>query len=83
MKRKKSVFLEEKFRHTLFTKAVEKTGSKRQLGIQLGYWITTPSAPVNRMWKGEQPVRKKQLEVLSKLTEIPMKEIMKHVINIK
>ena len=80
MKRKNSVLLEEKFRDYLFTKAIEKTGSKYQLGKRLGYWITTPSAPVNKMLKGEQRIKKAHLTILSQLTGISMTEIMKHII---
>ena len=75
---KKRFHLEDEFRDRLFKKAYENAGSLRQLGKKLGYTGPSPNYYVNRMWRGEQPITWHRLKILSKMTRIPMTEILHH-----
>ena len=75
---KKRFCLEDEFRDRLFKKAYKNAGSLGQLGKKLGYTGPSPNYYVNRMWRGEQPITRHRLEILSKMTRIPMTEILQH-----
>jgi DNA-binding Xre family transcriptional regulator len=66
------------FRIRLFKIAREKEGSDAQLGKRLGY-RSAPGRRLRELWGGNtKTIDLAKLEKLSKITGIPLKDILEH-----
>ena len=77
------IILDEEYRKSLIQEGIRKGGSMRQLGRIMGYTSSSPNWSIKLILSGKQGIPFHRLKRLCQFLNVPLTEVLNHIIEIK